>query len=275
MIRHSAVYEGLVRHRRFQPIAHSFRMPICMLYLDLDEFDEAMDTSLSLSAEHAAPLRFAREDYLGPAELPLREAVHRRVEAAIGRSAGGPIRMLTHPRHFGYVFNPVTFYYCFDRAGAAVEAIVAEITNTPWMERHAYVLDARASRRRGDGRAWQFRKDFHVSPLLPMDIDYDWTFTTPTDRLGVQMVLSRRGARCFDATLTMRRRDWTAPALRRMVTTYPLMTAQIIARIHWEALRLWLKGARVFPHPGARGRGIAGQAVSRASDEGAEGESIG
>jgi DUF1365 family protein len=249
-------------------------MPLCMLYIDLAELDEVMSMSVLLSGEHVAPLRVAREDYLGPTGVSLDVAVRERVRLETGLRLAGPIRMLTHPRHMGFVFNPVTFYYCFDADDARVEAIVAEITNTPWMERHAYVLDVRQSARRGGGRGWRFQKVFHVSPLLPMDLDYEWILTEPiarrnaqlgrrpggggdpvagAARLGVQMNLTRAAEPVFDASLSLQRRELTPAGLRRMLVRYPMMTAQVVARIHWEAVRLWLKGARAYPHPGGRG----------------------
>ena len=173
------------------------------------------------------------------------QAIHEQ----LGNRPVAAIRMLTHVRTFGYNFNPVTFYYAFDPAGA-LAAVVAEITNTPWGERHAYVLDPRAASRTADVYRWRFAKNFHVSPFLPMDLTYDWAFSVPTARLGVQMTLTRsEGSPVFDATLRMIRNEITAGRLRGLLIRYPLMTVQVIARIYGEALRLWLKRAPVFSHP--------------------------
>lgn len=243
----SGIYEGWVRHRRREPVGHAFAFPLWMLYLDLAETERVFGVSRLMSDRRPAPVRFRREDYLGPVGVPLDEAVRRRVREATGRSPDGPIRMLTHLRHFGYVFNPVTFYYCFDEAGERVRAVVAEITNTPWKERHAYVLEA-------DGRPagscrFRFDKAFHVSPFMPMDLAYDWGFSAPGERLGIHMGLAREGRRVFDATMRLERRELSVGSVRRAVARYPLLTARVIARIHWEALRLWLKRVPVHPHP--------------------------
>lgn len=250
---HSAIYVGSVRHRRRAP-ARAFRFPLFMVYLDLAELDRVLSTSRLWGRARLCPARFVREDYLGPPDLSLDEAVRRRVESAIGRRPTGPVRVLTHLRYFGYVFNPVTFYYCFDEADR-IAAIVAEITNTPWGERHAYVLDSERLPPGAGARPlrWRFGKEFHVSPFLPLDLEYDWTFTTPGESLLVHMnVRDHRPSspRIFDATLNLERREITASRLRLMLARYPFMTARVILRIHVEALRLWLRRARVYPHPG-------------------------
>jgi DUF1365 family protein len=251
---HSAIYVGRVRHRRREP-ARTFSFPLFMVYLDLAEVDRVLSMSRLWGRSRWCPARFRRDDYLEPHDLALDEAVRRRVEASLGRRPSGPIRMLTHLRYFGYVFNPVTFYYCFEESDR-VSAIVAEITNTPWRERHAYVLDSKRLPFAPDVRPmrWRFGKEFHVSPFLPLDLEYDWTFTTPGDSLLVHMnVRDRRptSARVFDATLSLERRDMTPARLRAVLARYPLMTAQVILKIHAEALGLWLRRAPVFPHPGS------------------------
>ncbi len=249
----SAVYIGSVRHRRRRP-ARAFTFPLFMMYLDLAEIDRVLKLTRLWGRSRFCPARFRREDYLGPSDLPLDEAVRARVADALGRRPAGPVRVLTHVRYFGYVFNPVTFYYCFDE-GERVTAVVAEVTNTPWGERHAYVLDARrAERRRAPALRWRFGKEFHVSPFLPMDLEYDWTFTPPGRSLAVHMdVRDRRpgSERVFDATLSLERREITPGRLRGLLARFPLMTAQVFLRIHLEALKLWLRRAPVYPHPAA------------------------
>lgn len=248
----SAIYVGNVRHRRREP-AHAFTFPLFMVYLDLAEIDTVFSLSRLWGRGRFCPARFKREDYLGPHDLPLDESVRLRVEQHLGRRPSGPIRMLTHLRYFGYIFNPVTFYYCFDQEDR-ITAIVAEITNTPWKERHAYVLDAtNLPARAGRLMRWRFGKEFHVSPFLPLDLEYDWSFAPPADSLFVHMnVRDRRSGtpRAFDATLRLQRRDISPAALRAVLLRYPFMTAQVIFKIHFEALRLWLRRAPIFSHPG-------------------------
>lgn len=226
-----------------------------MMYLDLAEIDRVLSMSRLWGRSRRSPARFCRADYIAPHDTPLDEAVRRRVKEALGRRPAGPIRMLAHLRYFGYIFNPVTFYYCFDDSGR-VTAIVAEITNTPWGERHAYVLDGdRLPSGAGAARPmrWRFGKEFHVSPFLPPDLQYDWTFTPPGESLHVHMnVRDHRppAPRVFDATLNLERRPITSASLRGLLVRYPLMTTQVILKIHLEALGLWLRRAPVHPHPG-------------------------
>jgi len=245
----SAVYEGVVRHRRLAPHAHAFDYRMAQLYLDLDEVDRVFAQRWLWSSKHCNVARFRRSDYLGPAHLPLAEAVRQRVEQATGQRTDGPIRLLTHLRYFGFVFNPVSFYYCYAADGVSLTCIVAEITNTPWKERHAYVLPIAAAQDRGRALNWAFRKTFHVSPFMPMERDYAWSFTVPGDTLHVHMDVLRDGQREFDATLTLLRQPLGASSLARVLWRYPLMTAQVVGAIHWQALRLWLKRNPVHDHP--------------------------
>ncbi len=244
---HSRIYKGWVRHRRSAPTAHEFRYRLFMLYVDLEELPSLFDGVPFWSARRPAPAWFRRADYLAPAGLPLDQAVRDLIERRTGRRPAGPIRLLTHLRYFGYCMNPVSFYYCFDESGERLDTIVAEITNTPWGERHQYVLRAAGSS--GRLARFEFGKGFHVSPFMPMDMRYDWRFGVPGARLFVHMRNLLRGEPVFDATLALEAEPVRAGALLRVLALHPLMTVKVIAAIHWQALRLWCKGTPVHEHP--------------------------
>lgn len=246
----SALYAGSVQHRRFRPAPHRFRFRLFMMYLDLDELPEALDGRWLWSARRIAPARFLRRDYHGDPEVPLALAVRQTVQERTGVRPVGPIRLLTHLRYYGYCFNPVSIYYCFDPQGSRVDAILTEITNTPWGERHAYVLP-RTPAMNGVMR-FRFDKGFHVSPFMPMEQRYDWRFSPPGRRLAVHMENYDRQGMIFDATMSLRRRELTGRSLATALLAYPWMTAGVITAIHWNALKLWLKGNPVYSHP-ARG----------------------
>ncbi|HMA11989.1 MAG TPA: DUF1365 domain-containing protein [Steroidobacteraceae bacterium] len=246
---HSALYTGRLRHRRFAPRPHAFTYAVHMLWLDLAELDRVFRGRWFWSTRRRALAWFRRADYLGDPSLPLDEAVRRRVADAGQPRPAGPIRMLAQLRNYGHCFNPVTFYYCYDAADTRVEAVVAEITNTPWGERHAYVLPAAASRSPGTALDFSFGKDFHVSPFMPMDIAYHWRFTAPGRRLAVHMENSRGGEPVFDATLTLSRREITGSALAGVLLRFPFSTLRVLAAIYWQALRLKLKGVPFHDHP--------------------------
>jgi DUF1365 family protein len=220
-----------------------------MSYIDLAELPGLFDRRWFWSARRPALAWFRREDFLGPTKVPLDSAVRDLVHERTGVRPTGPIRVLTHLRYFGYSFNPVSFYYVFDSTGSRVETIVAEITNTPWKERHAYVLPV-ADAARGAGHAWRFHfeKQFHVSPFMPMDLRYEWCFGAPSQGLHVHMENWRGAELCFDATLNLRREPMTARALASALLQFPLITAKVSALIYWQALKLLVKRAPFHAH---------------------------
>ena len=166
-----------------------------------------------------------------------------------GVRPAGPIRVLTQPRSFGHCFNPVSFYYCIDMDGERVQALVAEVTNTPWGERHAYILGAQhGSGSVLDGR---FDKALHVSPFMAMDHRYEVRAATPSETLSVHISSRRAGATAFDATLALRRRELTRASMAGMTARYPLATVRVLALIYGHALGLKLAGVPVHRHPQA------------------------
>jgi DUF1365 family protein len=248
----SAIYEGWVRHRRHAPHAHAFRYRLYLMYLDLAELDRVFAGRRFWSVGRRNLGQFRRSDYLGDPAAPLDQAVRARVAEVCGRAPQGPIRLLTHLRTFGHCFNPVSFYYCYAADGTTLDTIVAEITNTPWKERHSYVLPLNGATRRGRAFAWEFAKAFHVSPFLPLERGYAWRFTAPGDELRVQMDVRNGSEREFDATLVLARRPLTGANLARVLLRYPAMTLRVVAAIHWQALLIFLRRNPVYDHPDKR-----------------------
>jgi DUF1365 family protein len=236
----SAIYEGVVAHRRAEPREHSFSYPTTMMYLDLGELPELFDGHPLWSARRPALGWFRRSDYLGDPHVPLDQAVRRLVAERTGYAPQGPVRVLTTARCFGHGFNPVSFYYCFDRAGEEVQAVIAEVTNTPWGERHAYVSRELTSRH---------AKKLHVSPFYTLDYEYELRMSPPGERLEVSIGADRDGHREFRAALVLERRPLTPRSLTGLLLGGLPMSMKVSAAIYAQALRLRLKGIPVQPHP--------------------------
>jgi hypothetical protein len=233
-------------------VPHVFDYAVCYAWLDLAELDRVFRGRWLWSTRRPALAWLRRADYLGDPNVPLDTAVRDRVERDTGRRPDGPIRLLTHLRTFGHCFNPVSIYYCYDAADTRIDTVVAEITNTPWGERHAYVLPAARGERTASGLRYRFGKSFHVSPFMPMDHEYDWTFTEAGRTLGVRMVNRQGGERLFDAALALERREIDGLSLAWALTRHPFATLNVLRRIYWQAFRLWRKRIPFHAHPAAR-----------------------
>lgn len=246
----AGIFVGTLRHRRFAPTPHAFTYPLFMALLDIDRLPDLMRVSRLTSYNRWNWASFDDRDHLGDPQRPLRERlVADALRAGIDVPAGR-ILLLTHLRYFGYCFNPVSFFYCFDPEGT-LRLVLAEVRNT-FGGRHNYWLRPDISSRTFRAAA---AKSLYVSPFMPVDIDYTFAFTPPASRLVAHMGTRREGSVLFDATLSLERRPWTALEIRRALLRQPAMTATVIAGIHWQGLRLWGKGVPVVPRLTRDGQG--------------------
>lgn len=242
----SAIYIGTVVHRRHSPVAHEFKNRLFLASIDVDQTADVFRVPLLCSTSLFSVARFRRADYFGDPNRPLGDCIRELVLDRTGIALGGRIQLLTHLRYFGFVFNPVSFYYCFDSAGNKLQAVVADVTNTPWGERHCYVIPCETDRRVHD---FECIKQFHVSPFMPMAVSYAWRFTTPDDHLAVRIENHDESGCVFDVTLQMERTNLTTARLMWAIARFPFMTVRVVLSIYWQALRLWSKKVPFIPHP--------------------------
>jgi DUF1365 family protein len=238
----SAIYVGEIAHQRNLPKVHSFRYPFFMWYLNLDELEGLPDLGRWFSVRHWAISRMQRNDYLGDPQLPLAEAVRTRMYELTGQPVTGQVCGLMNMRTLGLYFSPVNFYYGFDEDGHLTH-FLAEVSNTPWNERHHYAHYV------ANGHyELTHSKAFQVSPFNPLQQQYRWRIGPPGETVGVAIMVSDGRGEIFEARLQLARRHLDKTTVRHLLLKKPVMTASIVGGIYYQALKIYLKGIPYVPY---------------------------
>lgn len=243
----SCIYKGRVKHQRFMPRVHEFTYALFMMYVDLDELPWVFKKYRMWSVNRSSIASFHRKDHFGDEQYNLADSIRALVHDKTGCKPAGPIRLLTHFRYFGHIFNPLSLYFCYDESDTKLEYVVAEVMNTPWKELHCYVLTDNQNEPLSFSNVHQ--KEFHVSPFMDLDMQYRWKIEAPDQSIHVEIENWQKDSKVFDAIIDLKKVEINSKSLTNVLLHFPLMTLKVVAAIHFEALKLWLKGVAYVPHP--------------------------
>lgn len=237
----SGICTAIVEHERFRPTRHAFKYNIALMWLHLDEVNRLANTVRGFSNTSVAAFEFRRSDYLGAPAEPLKHSVLTEMNRLnpSNTQLSGDVFLLGQARHFGLYFSPVNFYFLRDKQTKQFSHMLAEVSNTPWNERHHYLVDL--------ARQENTNKAFHVSPFNPMDMIYRWHIQQPSDKFSVGLSCYKNNKH-FSAMVHLDKKPLNSKSINTVLRSIPNMTIKTVVGIYWHAIRLWLKRTPIYSH---------------------------